>query len=274
MFSSRNLFRVTAGLICLLGVSAFAEQPEFKPLTASEWFSSDSGRQSAGKPGGPPATVCEPASLGSPYVPVDSWIYPAVFRLYGLGFLDHVFLGMRPWTRSSINRMLEDVAARIEDSDPGPELDQAQEIYDAIAHELRYDMAGPCLAYKGNSRIESVYTVVRGMSGTPLRDSYHLGSSIVNDYGRPFENGFNNYTGASAYGSAGRFTVYVRAEFHRAPAASGYSPALAEDLALNDRTVINYTDPATLLPTTSPYYAQATIPEGPIDSTTNVRIRC
>ena len=156
-----------------------------------------------------------------------------MFRLYGLGFVDHVFLGMRPWTRSSINRMIEDVAARIEDADPGPETDQAQELYEAIAHELRNDMAGPCLALKGNSRIESVYTVARAISGTPLRDSYHLGSSIINDYGRPYANGFNNYTGASGYGTVGRFTLYARAEFEGSPSAPGYSAALAQRLAFH-----------------------------------------
>src|SRR5664279_5986273 len=50
-----------------------------------------------------PVSVCEPATLGSPYITVDSWVYPAIFRLYSLGFLDHVFLGMRPWTLSLIH---------------------------------------------------------------------------------------------------------------------------------------------------------------------------
>src|SRR3569623_1091529 len=59
-----------------------------------------------------PAPVCEPASLDSPYIPVDSWIYPAVMRLYGLGYIDTVYLGMRPWTRSSLERIHEEVSAR------------------------------------------------------------------------------------------------------------------------------------------------------------------
>ena len=96
-----------------------------------------------------------------------------MFRLYGLGFVDHVFLGMRPWTRSSINRMLENIAAKIEDANPGSETDQAEEIYESLSHELRFDMTGPCLTYQGNSRVESVYTVARGISGTPLHDSFH-----------------------------------------------------------------------------------------------------
>jgi len=127
-------------------------------------------------------------------------------------------------------------------------------------------MSGPCLTYKGHTRIESVYTTARAISGTPLRDSYHLGSTIVNDYGRPYENGFNSYTGVSGYASAGRFTLYVRGEFRGAASAGGYSPALAADLAFIDRTLI--VDPATNQPV---YYPQATIPLGPIGTTTNAR---
>ena len=256
-----SFLRTAAGLLCLLAIPILAEQPDLKGLPSSELVSTDSAGQPAAK-AGPPASVCEPATLGSPFVPVDSWIYPAVFRLYGLGFVDHVFLGLRPWTRSSINRMLEDVAAHIEDADAGPETDQAQEIYDALAHELRNDMAGPCLRYKGHTRIESIYTVARALSGTPLRDSYHLGSSIINDYGRPFANGFNNYTGASAYATAGRFTLYVRGEFRGAPSATGYSAALAQTLAQDDGTF--YGNPGV-------YPPQETIPQGPIASTTNAR---
>ncbi|HVS87942.1 MAG TPA: phosphatase PAP2 family protein [Candidatus Acidoferrum sp.] len=40
-----------------------------------------------------------PANQGSPYVPLDSWIYPALDRLAGLGLVDSAFVGMRPWTR-------------------------------------------------------------------------------------------------------------------------------------------------------------------------------
>ena len=29
--------------------------------------------------------VCESSTQGSPYIPVDSWVYPAVLRLYSLG---------------------------------------------------------------------------------------------------------------------------------------------------------------------------------------------
>ena len=152
-------------------------------------------------------------------------------RLYSLGFVDTVYLGMRPWTRSSVNNMLDEVGSRIEDYDAGPATDEAARIYTALTRELRFNPQASCQAPEDNVRVESVYSVARGISGTPLRDSYHLGSTIINDYGRPYQGGFNNYTGVSGYASAGRFLLHVRGEFQEAPSAAGYSNALAQTLA-------------------------------------------
>ena len=220
-----------------------------------------------------PAIVCQPANLGSPYIPVDSSVYPAMLRLYSLGYVDKVFLGLRPWTRASMMNMLEETENLIEDSEAGgdPAAGEAREIYDALNHELQYDMEGPCGRHEGNTRIESVYTVVRGISGRPLDDSFHLGSTIVNDYGRPFESGFNNYSGVSGYASAGRFTLYVRGEFQGAPSASGYSAALAQTLSSVDNTL--YYVPSSSAPYgyTTAAYNQTTIPQGPIATATEGR---
>jgi hypothetical protein len=234
------------------------------PLVAEQPGASDGAGQSE-RDSSRSATVCEPSTLGSPYIPVDSWVYPAVLRLYSLGFVDDVFLGMRPWTRASVSHMVEEAGARIEDADAGPATNEAQNIYYALMHELRFDTQGPCLAHQGNSRVESVYSVARAISGTPLRDSFHLGSTIINDYGRPYENGFNNYSGASGYATAGRFTFYVRGEFQGAPSAAGYSQTLAQALSTVDGTT--FLNTATGLP-----YDQATIPMGPIATTTDGRV--
>ena len=212
-----------------------------------------------------PASPCEPAELGSPYIPVDSWVYPAMLRLYSLGFADHVFLGMRPWTRASLSQMLEDVDVTIQDANPDAATGEAQDLYQALSREVRNDMQGPCLSHQGNSRIDSVYSIARAISGTPLRDSYHLGSTIINDYGRPYANGFNNYTGASGYAAAGRFLLYARGEFQGAPSTAGYSPALAQTLSNID--LIPFIDPNTNLP-----YSQPTIPLGPVASITHGRV--
>jgi hypothetical protein len=214
-----------------------------------------------------PAPVCMPSQLDSPYIPVDSWIYPAVFRLYSLGFVDTIYLGMRPWTRASVENMLEVAGGRIQDADDNPTTDEATGIYEALQRELLYDINGPCLRHQGNSRIESVYTTSRIISGTPLRDSYHLGSTVINDYGRPFANGFNNYSGASGSIGAGHFQLYARGEFQGSPATTGYSQALAQSLATLDGTAdfFNTTTPI-------PYNQQATIPAGPINSVAGGRL--
>jgi hypothetical protein len=120
-------------------------------------------------------------------------------------------------------------------------------------------------------RIESTYSVVRAISGTPLRDSFHLGSTIVNDYGRPYENGFNNYSGLSGYATAGRFTLYARGEFQGAPSAAGYSAALAQTLSGIDET--SYFIPSSTPPygPTTAVFNQTTIPQGPIATATQGR---
>jgi hypothetical protein len=260
--SSARKVNVVIGILLAFALagtqSAFAGSATPDPNPASP--AAQSGGSAA------PEAICEPANLGSPFVPVDWWIYPAIYRLYSLGYLDHVFLNMRPWTRASIAHMLEDAADKIQDADPGPAADQAQQIYDALARELRFNESGPCLRYEGHVHLESAYTVVRGLSGTPLRDSFHLGSTIINDYGRLYAHGFNNYTGVSGYAVAGRFTFYARGEFQGAPSATGYSSALAEILSTNVDG-IPFLNPATGLP-----YNQPTIPLGPLGSAAQGRI--
>lgn len=247
---------VLAGLFVSSPAPLAAETPEAGGSAAQA--ANDSGR---------PIPVCEPSTLDSPYIPVDSWVYPAVMRLYGLGYMDHVFLGLRPWTRSSLEHMLEDAGARIDDAQDTPDAAtaEAQEIYEALDRELHPDMQGPCGVFRGKTRIESIYSTSRAITGTPLHDSFHLGQTVINDYGRPYENGFNNYSGISGYASAGRFLLYARGEFQAAPSAAGYSTLLAQTLSNLDN--VPFIDPATGTP-----YPQATIPMGPIGSITHPRI--
>jgi hypothetical protein len=249
---------IAAGLLWGNAVFLCAEQPG----TAT---GPDTGR---------PASVCMPSALGSPYIPVDSWVYPAVLRLYSLGYVDSVFLGLRPWTRASLEHMLEETGARIEDADADgdPAADEAQGIYNALNRFLQQDVQGPCLSHQGETRIESVYTVARAISGTPLRDSYHLGATQINDYGRPYEGGFNNYSGASGYVAAGRFALYVRGEFEGAPSATGYSQSLAQALSTVDGTLFYVPSSTPPYANTTAIYDQATIPMGPIAAATDGRL--
>src|ERR1035438_7077909 len=156
------------GLLLASASFAFAEQPGAPNGGAS------AGEHKFGHKSDPPAAPCEPSTLGSPYIPVDSWVYPAVLRLYSLGFVDHVYLGMRPWTRASLSHMLEDASAIIQDADPGATTDEAQDLYDALSREVRIDTQGPCLAHEGNSRVESVYTIRSEEHTSELQSLRHL----------------------------------------------------------------------------------------------------
>jgi hypothetical protein len=184
-----------------------------------------------------------------------------------MGYLNSVVLGERPWTRASVSNMLEESAPIIDDARnySEPTVDEAQGIYYALARELHFDVADSCLIAEGNIHPETAYSATRVLSGTPLRDSFHLGSTIVNDYGRPYENGVNNYSGASGYATAGRFLLYLRGEFQGAPSAAGYSDVLGQSLS-------NVDDLLFYIPgTTTPYY-QATMPLGPIATATRGRL--
>ena len=252
--------------------SLAAEQPVTPTISGPESISQQDNDHSR------PASVCEPSALGSPYIPVDSWVYPAVLRLYSLGYVDTPYLGMRPWTRASVSHMLEGASDKFQDADPddaGAATNEARNIYKALILELQSNTEGPCGKHEGNAQFESVYSVARAMSGVPLRDSYHLGSTIINDYGRPFSSGFNSYTGASGYASAGRFVLYARGEFQGAPSATGYSAALAGTLAAIDNTTNYYNPTCWMYGTTCtpiPYNKQATILAGPIATTTHGRV--
>jgi capsule assembly protein Wzi/PAP2 superfamily protein len=161
-----------------------------------------------------------PPNVGSPYVPLDSWIYPAFDRLAALGYLDSDIKGMRPWTRLECGRLLQEAGDRMseEASDP-PE---PSRLYRALENEFAGDLA---LLGGGTNRrlhLESIYTRITGITGEPLNDGYHFGNTIINDFGRPYAEGTNNITGFSGWVSDGPFVVYVRGEYQHAPS----TPAL------------------------------------------------
>ncbi len=199
-----------------------------------------------------------PDRSGSVFIPVDNWIYPELVRLYELGYADTLSLGLRPWTRRSVLHVLEKSQAAILNGDS----EEAKGIFAALVDELDTERETGHAARPIVYGTESVYTRLMGISGTPLRDSFHLGQTLVNDYGRPYEHGFNSLAGFSTIAEAGRFSLYVRAEYEHAPSATGYSLALANQLSLGDN----------IGPYAAPNAPQATIPAGPIAAQNPFRI--
>jgi hypothetical protein len=188
--------------------------------------------------------------LGSAYIPVDSWVYPAMMRLYSMGYLDTMFLSVRPYTRCSALHILQQSEDAILTGDDERAQDILAELLNELSDEGISSKAPRGMVYG----LESVYTRVQGVAGPILQDSYHLGQTFFNDYGRPHETGFNNITGFSTLEERGPFSLYVRGEYQHAPGGPGYSQALSTQLSTIDQIV----------PFAPPNYPQATIPMGPI----------
>lgn len=181
-----------------------------------------------------------PGSLGSPYVELDSWVYPAIERMAAMGYIHSDYLAMRPWTRLECVRLVQQAGDRIRAEDSVPP--EAEEMYTELTREFHSDIEQMAGASETSVRLESLYTRAVGISGPPLNDSYHFGQTIINDYGRPYREGFNTYDGFSGYGTAGRFTLYVRGEYQHSPYAPPYSLAVRQAIAAADQ---NPLQPAT-----------------------------
>jgi len=171
-------------------------------------------------------------SVGSPYVELDSWIYPVIERLAALGYIHSEYLGMRPWTRLECAQLVEEAGDEIRAEASVPE--EADRLYTTLVSEFSGDLDELGGGRERSMRLESVYARTTDISGPPLHDSYHFGQTIINDYGRPYEEGFNTYDGFSGYGTAGRFTIYVRGEYQHAPSAPAYSLAARQAIAAAD----------------------------------------
>ena len=179
--------------------------------------------------------------VGSPYVELDSWIYPVLDRMAALGYMHFEFSDMRPWTRIECARMTQEAGKALDvDLSVPPE---AQLLYEALRKEFQRELDTLSGTQTGPSiRLESLYTGVTEISGLPLNDSYHFGQTIINNYGRPYQEGFNGYDGLSGYAVAGRFAIYMRGEFQHAPSAPAYPLSAREAIAAADLTPL---EPAT-----------------------------
>jgi len=156
-----------------------------------------------------------PENMASPYVPLDSWVYPAFERLAALGYVQTGYLGMRPWTRMECARLIEESDERI--AEGNPEDDSARKWLLPLIQEFSAETARLNGAANVGITLDSVYTRLTTISGTPLRDGYHFGQTITNDYGRPYGEGLNSITGFGTHAVAGPLTFYVRGEYQHAP---------------------------------------------------------
>ena len=208
-------------------------------LGGSEWSSVSQFYRDHWKP--------SPKSAGTPYVPLDSWVYPAIEHLAAMGLIDTAFMAIRPWTRIECANLTLEAKARLEDPATNS---QASETVSALRTEFASELAMFENGAENSARIESVYTRMTGINGAPLNDSYHFGQTIIDNEGRPYQEGINNYTGFSAYATAGRFVIYVNGEYQHAPSAPGFSASIQSFISNIDQTPLQ---PATPIATTNQF---------------------
>jgi membrane-associated phospholipid phosphatase len=146
---------------------------------------------------------------GSVFVPMDSWMYPELKRLAAMGYIRTQFLGIQPWTREECLRQLQEAEYYAQDPSTPTWI---AEMVNLLKSELSQDNQ-----HFYSAGIDSIYGRYQNISGVPLRDSYHFGQTIWNDFGRPYDQGSSVVTGASGSAVAGRFFFYARGEYQHAP---------------------------------------------------------
>jgi hypothetical protein len=174
---------------------------------------------------------------GSAYVPLDSWTYPAFDRLNALGYIDLAYFGLRPWTRLACVKML----AQAEELIAGEEArdNEARSIYDALRREFAPDYrAATAESPAPHAEIDSLYQRSLGIVGTPINDSFHFGQTIINDFGRPYQEGYNQIAGLEARAEYGRFSLLVRGEHQYAPGRPAYSDTVRAAISVMDSNPI------------------------------------
>ncbi len=171
------------------------------------------------------------ASMGSTYVPLDSWVYPAVERLGALGVVRDDLLGLRPWTRLAVSRMLEDVDDEELDTSAAVLVRSLQAEF---TREAKLDAGKPNQAIS----LDQVYSRVQFISGRPLNDGLHFGQTIANDFGRPYGQGWQQINGFETRAEQGRFSCFVRGEYQHSPSLPGYSANVAQVIATQDNTPV------------------------------------
>ncbi len=190
--------------------------------------------------------IHSPAYMGSPYVPLDSWIYPALERLEALGYVRTAALGMRPWTRLECARLIAEASESQPDTDSPL---QVRELYGSLSREFASELQAADSGQNIHAQLESVYQRSLGISGKPLTDGYHFGQTVLNDYGRSFQEGFNTIAGSSGWVAAGPFVIYARGEYQYAPSGPASSPAVLSFISTADDLPPNA--PSTPVATTS-----------------------
>lgn len=171
----------------------------------------------------------DPAYMGTTYVPLDSWIYPAFERLTALGYLPTEILAIRPWPRMECARLV------LEAEDSARESMAEDASMRKTMEALRQEFAPELAKLEGTApnvgaELDSAYARVTVIGGRPLRDSFNFAQTLYNDYGRPYGEGFNTVDGGAVRAEVGPLAFYFRGEFQHSTSLPNYTSAQAQQI--------------------------------------------
>ncbi len=181
----------------------------------------------------------EPRNMGSSYVPLDSWIYPVFDRLMASGYVHDRAGAMRPWSRLECARILSEVDEYLTEEPEAPDAHIMPLVRDLDAEFAQETQLRDGATPNVHAELESVYSRYTGISGPPLRDSFHFAQTISDDFGRPYGRGPNNVTGFTTNATAGPFLIYVRGEYQYGSSSQEYTAAQAQAVANSDGLPVN-----------------------------------
>lgn len=173
-----------------------------------------------------------PDSMGSPYVPLDSWVYPALEKLAAFSYVETAFIGLKPWTRIECAHLVEQSGEAVQRSEGSAR--ELADLQSRLQEEFAYEFGLFDGARNATAHLESVYSRGVSVSGPALTDSYHFGQTLSYDFGRPFERGMNAQLGGSFRAAIGPAAIFVRAEFQHAPSAPPLSDTVRNFIATAD----------------------------------------
>ena len=180
--------------------------------------------------------------MGTSYVPLDSWVYPAMERLEGLGYIRTGFEGLKPWARTEVARLIEEASENPPTVSPAVE-EEAQSLLRALSMEFHREVELQTGDANRSAGLESAYARVTSASGAVLTDGYHFGQTYGYDYGRPFRRGTNYITGFSTDFTSGRVFFHFSGEFQHSPGAPALSDEVRQVIAERDKVPINPAQP-------------------------------
>ncbi len=171
--------------------------------------------------------------MGTAFVEMDSWVYPALERLVALGYIRTAIMGEKPWTRMECARLIEEASEALAQDNSGGRTG-AYELETQLQKEFSYetDLLEGGRNFRAN--VDSVYARAVSINGPDLSNSFHFGQTVGYDFGRPFERGTNGQAGGSVSADAGPLTFYLRAEYQHAPSAPALTGAQRDLISLTD----------------------------------------